>query len=206
MSRELRNRSPEELHLQAKGLMESKQIFEDLGIPYYLASGTLLGAYREKDFIPWDWDVQCQFKHEDVKHKTDTIVSTFENRGFVLIKNNKDNNNWKLSFKKYGTKYEFTSWYLSGRWRLRNIRRLPNEFFENPVEIEFYGQLFPAFSPIDKYLEFHYGDWWVPKRESRKFVYNSAKFYSNKKYYRIISWPVRKAAHFAALLIKLIFK
>ena len=54
----VRLRTNEELIAQNEGLVLIKNILEKIGVIYYLSSGTLLGAVREKDFIPWDWDVQ----------------------------------------------------------------------------------------------------------------------------------------------------
>jgi len=202
MNEKIRIRNSDELYLQSLGLIEAKTIFEELKIPYYLAAGTLLGAYREKDFIPWDWDVQCQFKYEDVVDNFEALIKAFESKGFELIKKNNTKKKWKLCFKKYGTEYEFTSWYLKGEWRLRYTWKLPKSFFENQDLITFYGKEFTTFSPIESYLEYHYGDWWVPKRESDKEIYNSSEFYSKSKLFRRLSSLPAKILKTMADLIK----
>lgn len=52
-------------------LLDLDRIFKKNGIRYYLACGTLLGAIRHKDFIPWDDDIDVWFHVEDY----DRIVS-----------------------------------------------------------------------------------------------------------------------------------
>ena len=46
-------------------LLELDGLCKRHGIEYFLSSGTLLGAIREHDFIPWDDDVDLVIKRED---------------------------------------------------------------------------------------------------------------------------------------------
>ena len=45
-------------------LNEAKEIFDRVGITFFLASGACLGAVRDGDFIPWDDDVICSQSSE----------------------------------------------------------------------------------------------------------------------------------------------
>lgn len=206
----LRDRSPEELALQAKGLIEAKEIFEDLGIPYYLSDGTLLGAYRDGDFIPWDWDVSCCFLYEDVRDKESDLQAAFLGAGFELTKKIRNKKNWKQVYRKYNTTYEFCSWYLEGSWRYRVNWQLPKRFFEKPELIEFYGILFPCLAPIEEYLEFQYGEWQIPKREDRKDVYLHPQVIRKTniyiKIYRFLLTKVDKLKFKGSSLIRVGFK
>ena len=48
-----------------KLLAEVDRICKKHNIKYYMWAGTLLGAVRHNDFIPWDDDVDLSFKRED---------------------------------------------------------------------------------------------------------------------------------------------
>ena len=42
-------------------------VCEEYGITYYYDSGSLIGAVRHKDFIPWDDDIDIAFTRKEFK-------------------------------------------------------------------------------------------------------------------------------------------
>lgn len=47
-------------------MREFDRVAKALGVPYFLAYGTLLGAVRHEGFIPWDWDVDVVVHYSDI--------------------------------------------------------------------------------------------------------------------------------------------
>ncbi len=180
---QLRIRSRDERIKHAHGLKEAKKILDDLNIPFYLGGGTLLGAYRENDFVPWDWDVEVDFRYEDVKRKLEAIKSEFLKTGFELEGARTKKKNWKLKFKKYGTSYELIAWYKKGKLRLRRHKKMKNKFFKESTHITFYEEVFPCLGPIEEFLTHRYGDWQTRKRTAVKEEYRSPDFYWQKRRY-----------------------
>lgn len=53
-------------------------------IPYWLGSGTLLGAVRHGGFIPWDDDVDIEFRHEDYPRLIEALTKETAGTDYVL--------------------------------------------------------------------------------------------------------------------------
>ncbi len=177
----VRLRTNEELIAQNEGLVLIKNILEKIGVIYYLSSGTLLGAVREKDFIPWDWDVQMYLTMENAFPLRDKITKSLINNNFIIHKFNNDNDSLKWDIRRKGIIFELTAWYRKGKWRYRKKEsmRVPSYLFDGYYNIDFKGVSYRTFNPPEKYLEFCYGDWRTPKRTSRKDVYSNSNHLRN---------------------------
>lgn len=62
-------------------MKEGCQILKDLNIPYCLADGTLLGAYRDGKLIPHDTDIDISVM---LPANTDAIIREFTHHGFKI--------------------------------------------------------------------------------------------------------------------------
>ena len=171
----LRIRTPEERIQHAKGLKQLKRILDVNNVPFYLSFGTLLGAYREKDFIPWDWDVTLAVKYEDIVGHEDELLDGFRKKGFILEELIPTKERLKIVVYKYGISYELLAWHLKNQWRVRLHYKLPSKFFLNMSTIEFYNESFFCLGPIEDVLTYIYGNWQKPIRTAEKAEYLSSK-------------------------------
>ncbi|KAK6643156.1 hypothetical protein RUM43_004659 [Polyplax serrata] len=74
------------------------KILKDCNVTFWLEGGSLLGAMRMKDIIPWDYDVDIGIYLQDIdkcswlrmvhlsKHQKNTLASIVDNDGFVWEK------------------------------------------------------------------------------------------------------------------------
>lgn len=179
----VRLRTKEELLAQNEGLILIKNILEKIGVTYYLSSGTLLGAVREKDFIPWDWDVQMYLTMENAYPLRDKITNSFINNSFIIHKFNDNNDSLKWDVRRNGIIFELTAWYLKGEWRYRKEEsmRVPAYLFDGYYNINFKGINYRTLNPPEEYLKFCYGDWKTQKRTSRKDIYSNSNHLRNLK-------------------------
>ena len=173
----VRLRTEAELIAQNNGLIILKKILDNIGVINYLSSGTLLGAVRDNDFIPWDWDVQMYLKMEDAYPLRHKISKSLSVGGFTIHKFNDSNDSLKWDVRREGAIFELTAWYLQGKWRYRKKKsmRVPSYLFEGEYNINFKGLNYRTLNPPEEYLEFCYGDWKTPIRTSDKEVYSTSK-------------------------------
>ncbi|MCX6194269.1 MAG: LicD family protein [Cytophagales bacterium] len=65
------------------------------GINYWITSGTLLGAYRKGEFIPWDDDIDVHILHQDVPKLKQILCSDFKGK-YIWHDNITDKNFYKF--------------------------------------------------------------------------------------------------------------
>lgn len=70
-----------DLQLRLKDMLKDViKVFEDNGVYYFAAEGTMLGAIRHSDMIPWDDDIDLGFKLQDYKKIVNLLTTNLDNK------------------------------------------------------------------------------------------------------------------------------
>lgn len=81
--RETRRQNKAFLKYGLESLKEAVAATDECGGKLFLAFGSLLGAYREKGFIPFDYDLDCGLLAEE---RTDGLIDAMRRHGFKLMR------------------------------------------------------------------------------------------------------------------------
>ncbi|RZC42631.1 LicD domain containing protein [Asbolus verrucosus] len=149
----------------------AKHVFNSLdeaGIRYWLEAGSLLGAMRSGDILPWDHDVDIGFNRDDLlrsqwlkKAKDKPVV---DSKGFLWEKATGGNFyrvNYSKTNKIYVNLFPFYSkngtmtkdaWFTSHK----NME-FPDNFLHPMSSIEFVGRQVPSPNNIRDFLELKFG-------------------------------------------------
>jgi phosphorylcholine metabolism protein LicD len=142
-----------------------KNVVEEEGVTLYLSNGTLLGAVRQKDFIPWDKDVDMDVLAEELELKYKTIKSKLIQLGYI-VRGVEDYPRMKINVYHGGEKVGILALYLKDQIRYRGPYKWPKNFYEDAEKIDFKGITFKA-PKIDQYLIHQYGkNWKTPLKEN----------------------------------------
>lgn len=86
-------------HLAMQVLRETVKALDQVGIPYFLISGTLLGHVRHGDCLPWDDDIDLMV-HSSVIDKLKEVMSKAPSLHYFVYKG-------MLKFALHGTQWPF---------------------------------------------------------------------------------------------------
>ena len=167
-------------------LKKVMNVSKDLNIPIFLSSGTLLGYYREKNFIKHDYDIDLGIYKEDY---TDDLIYKMESAGFNLYRTlGTKEKGLELSFRYpntkigklakldiflhykcnkdkniYWTTYLYPKFEKEIKYKISNFELVKDKF----VGVEVYVP-----KDTEKYLVQHYGhDWKTPKKSKDDYYY-----------------------------------
>lgn len=144
----------------------TKQCFDKIGLTFYLAWGTLLGAIREKGLIPGDEDVDVYVTDE---RKLYNSLQTLYDNGLKVCRIQKGH---LYSFKTNSNAYidiyivrpsRFAIW---SPWCVELKGYVtPKKYFKGEQEIDFLGVSCKCVANPEALLEFWYGKTWrIPIR------------------------------------------
>jgi hypothetical protein len=157
-----------DLTVAAGLLREAKEVFDGLGVVFFLRQGTCLGAIRDGAFIPWDDDIDIGSivgMHGFDEGSIEPVADAFRARGFHVRRDQVDGEIW-LGIMKNNIRID----WLCLRARQGYVLhfpgvRLPIRLFEGLKEIDFIGTHFLVPDSPEEYLAIKYGpNWKTPNR------------------------------------------
>ena len=112
--KKVRIRTKNELAIRKSEFLKICQILDKLNIRYFLNTGILLGAIRDGDFIPWDWDVELSVFSLEVFEKMSPLIYEIKTAGFEILRDDRELSKLKIDFKGIlpteTTKYCINGW------------------------------------------------------------------------------------------------
>ena len=178
-------------------------VLEKTECDYFLDAGTLLGAVRDKKFIPWDHDVDLGLIYNTQK-KIDELIIALKKKFYVrALKFKDDPSIWKPGKYRIIKAYKKIGFFKRGKLCLdififyksalkntnENVYKYgvwgrnafyPENILKEFKTIEFYNRKYIAPKDTDAFLSFKYGkDWKTPKKEWSTILNDTSLFKNN---------------------------
>lgn len=152
-------------------LQDTTDILDKMKVPYWIDSGTLLGAYRDNNINYLDHDIDIRVLESGFSDKQATeFVGKLWDIGYNLIDSLKPPRTQILAFHRQKVLLDFKFcyeekglvWYYC--WAEPNpqpmLHVFPSRFFKDRAEIELLGKKYPCPNPVEDYIVHHYGPEW----------------------------------------------
>jgi hypothetical protein len=149
-------------------LTEVKQIFDGLGLVFFLRQGTCLGAYRDHALIAWDDDLDLGSiidMHGFTVDDIDPAVEALRANGcYVEVEH--EGLYTSVRIFKYDIRIDWQCYrVVEGTIAHYPGVPFPIRLFTELAEVDFIGGTYLIPSPPEEYLTFKYGpDWSTPKQ------------------------------------------
>jgi len=172
-----------------KNLTDFKQAMDDLKIPFCLMDGTLLGAYRDNDFIKNDYDDIDIGILEEHRDKAPQIFAHLQTKGFRKFKEFKHEGKFRGgSIIRQGGHIDFFVVHIKGK-EAYNLGKnpwpdnpkpyrayvYPSHCFKKFDHLVFKGMTFNIPTKAEDFLKARYGDWKTPLRRGEGFSWLDQK-------------------------------
>ncbi|GHV66290.1 hypothetical protein AGMMS49928_00630 [Spirochaetia bacterium] len=165
-------------------LLKTKEVLDRHGLLFCLATGTLLGAVRDKDFITGDEDIDIFIYAKD-KDRLISLIPELNNNDIKLCRIGK---NHLYSFMYKGKCYVDIYILKSFKFSLFgiycydfNTHAMPKKYFREIQEIDFLGTTFNCPKDPVRWLEFLYGKTWNIPIKGHNFRYEVYPAYLYRK-------------------------
>lgn len=160
-------------------LHKVKELFDNKGVEFYLAFGTLLGAVRNKDIIPGDEDIDV---FVDDENKFIKIIPYLAENGVLLVRHKaKTVYSFRMNKNCYIDVYILSKLPITNIWSTYCVKLdtyvTPKKYFKGYETIEFLGATFKCPKNPERLLEFWYGKDWRTPKSGHKFYYEVKSAY-----------------------------
>lgn len=191
-----KDKTKNELDLIKNNFFILVDAFDQINLDYFVDSGTLLGMYRNGDFIKWDWDVEFSITDQKFEENKIEILKIIKKKGFEICKIDKINKkiDFIKDFEKSVNKFSIKVWKFNKSKNIyfRNNFEIPKIYFDKTSNIECFGRNFKAPNMVEEYLTFMYGDWRIPLKSAEKSKYLSKSYYKRNLLSRIKNFILGK--------------